>query len=185
MAMSERTTHGDEILFVAALAAILAGLGLLLRTTGLASGLGMLWPFLVLAAGALLLFFSVIRGRSSTVFFAGGFFSAVFGVAWLVATLLGWTFAQAWPLIMVSAGAAWLASGLRRSRRVKAGFLVPASCFVLLGAIFCLFSFDIIDMSLGRFVHVWWPTILILGGIALFAAYGAARKARREPPEDE
>ena len=178
--MSERKQHVDEILFVTALTAILGGLGLLFHTTGLARGLGVLWPLLLIAGGALLLFFSAIRGRSSTSFFAGAFFAAIFGIAWLVSTLLGWSFAQSWPLIMVSAGIAWLVAGFRRSRKAKAGFIVPSSCFILLGSLFCLFSFDIVDMSLGAFVRVWWPSFLILGGIVLFVAYGAARKTDRD-----
>jgi hypothetical protein len=182
MAMSERRQHTDEILFVSALVAILAGLGLLFHTTGLARGLGVLWPLLLIAGGALLLFFSAIKGRSSTSFFAGALFAAIFGIAWLLSTLLGWSFAQSWPLIMISAGAAWLAAGFRRNRRAKAGFVVPSSCFVLLGALFCLFSFDVVDMSLGAFVRVWWPGFLILGGIVLFIAYGAARKTVGEEP---
>jgi len=177
MAMSERRQHTDEILFVSALVAILAGLGLLFHTTGLARGLGVLWPLLLIAAGALLLFFSAIKGRSSTSFFAVALFAAIFGMAWLLSTLLGWSFAQSWPLIMISAGLAWLAAGFRRNRRAKAGFVVPSSCFVLLGALFCLFSFDVVGMSLGAFVRVWWPGFLILGGIVLFVAYGAVSKA--------
>ena len=180
--MSERRQHTDEILFVSALVAILAGLGLLFNTTGLARGLGVLWPLLLIAGGALLLFFSAVKGRSSTSFFAGALFAAIFGVAWLLSTLLGWSFAQSWPLIMISAGIAWLAAGFRRNRRAKAGFVVPSSCFVLLGALFCLFSFDVVDMSLGAFVRVWWPGFLILGGIVLFIAYGAARKTGGEEP---
>ena len=185
MAMSERKQHTDEILFVAALVAILAGLGFLFHTTGLVRGLGVLWPLLLIAGGALLLFFSAIRGRSSTSFFASALFAAIFGIAWLLATLLGWSFAQSWPLIMLSAGIAWLVSGFRRNRKAKAGFVVPSSCFVLLGALFCLFSFDIVDMSLGAFVRVWWPGFLILGGIVLFAAYGAVSKADRKGADGE
>lgn len=180
MAMSERKQHTDEILFVAALVTILAGLGLLFHTTGLARGLGILWPLLLIAGGALFLFFSAIRGRSSTSFFAGALFAAIFGLAWLLATVLGWSFVRSWPLVMVSAGIAWLVSGFRRSRRARAGFVVPSSCFILLGVLFCLFSFDVVDMSLGAFVRIWWPGFLILGGIVLFIAYGAARKTDRE-----
>lgn len=180
MAMSERKQHVDEILFVAALAAILAGLGLLFHTTGLARGLGMLWPLILIAAGVLLLFFSAVKGGSSTPFFAVGFFAAVFGAVWLLSTLLAWSFAQSWPLVMVSAGIAWLVAGFRRNRKAKAGVVVPSFCFILLGGLFCLFSFDIVDMSLGAFVRIWWPSFLILGGIVLFVAYGAARKTGRE-----
>jgi len=180
MTMSERKQHVDELLFVTALAAILGGLGLLFHTTGLARGLGVLWPLLLIAGGALLLFFSAIKGRSSTSFFAGAFFAAIFGIAWLLSTLLGWSFAQSWPLIMVSAGIAWLVAGFRRSRKPQAGFIVPSSCFILLGTLFCLFSFDVVDMSLGAFVRIWWPSFLILGGIVLFVAYGAARRTDRD-----
>jgi hypothetical protein len=178
--MSGRKQHVDEFLFVTALVAILGGLGLLFHTTGLARGLGVLWPLLLIAGGALLLFFSAIKGRSSTSFFAGAFFATIFGLAWLLSTLLGWSFAQSWPLIMISAGIAWLVAGFRRNRRAKAGYIVPSSSFILLGTLFCLFSFDIVDMSLGAFVRVWWPSFLILGGVVLFIAYGAARKTGQD-----
>jgi hypothetical protein len=176
LAMSERKTHGDEYLFVLALAASLVGLGLLLRTTGIARGFRTAWPLAVLAAGGLLLFFSVVRKSRSMVFFAAGIFFAVFGAAFLVASLFGWHFSEAWPLIMVAAGLAWLLSGLRHFRRMKAGYFAPALGFMVLGALFCLFSFDLVGMSFGRFVIVWWPSFLILGGLVLFAVYFITRR---------
>jgi hypothetical protein len=174
--MSERKTHGDEILFVAALAASLVGLGLLLRTTGIGQGFRTAWPIAVLAAGGLLLFFSVVRKSRSMVFFAAGLFFAVFGAAFLVASLLGWHFAESWPLIMIAAGIAWMVSGLRHFRHLKASYFAPSLGFILLGSLFCLFSFDLVGISFGRFVIVWWPSFLIAGGLVLFAVYGASRR---------
>jgi hypothetical protein len=181
--MSSRRTFGDELLFMLALAACLVGLALLLKTTGVAQGFKLLWPLIVIAVGGVLLFISTARGKGGIAVFATGIFFSLFGCCTLIAVLLGYHLRNLWPLIMVSAGAAWLAAGFRQSRHLRVGYCTPALGFMLLGVIFCFFSFDIAPMGFGKFIRAWWPSVLVAGGIILFAAYGLARAGRRRPPE--
>jgi hypothetical protein len=180
-AMSTRKPRLDVILFLSAFAAILAGLALLLRTTGAVHGMRPLWPILLLALGGLFLCLSFVRPRGSSASFATGLFFILVGAVMLLASLAMWHVKEFWPLFMLAAGFALLASGLRHFRGLKAFFFVPASGFIVLGAFFGLFSFSIVKIGLGEFVHTWWPTILIAAGVVLFVAYGMNRGGRLGP----
>lgn len=181
--MSPSRSRNDDLLFIGALAAVLVGIGLLLETTGIAPEAARFWPLLVLAAGGLLLYLAIVRRFSDPFFFAGILFSLV-GLLMIAGAFAGWTFARAWPLLMVAAGLSWLASGLRRFRRAKPQSAVPALIFVFLGSFFGLFSFGLVRVGFRQFMSEWWPTVLIAGGAALFVAYGASgpRRGRKGRP---
>ncbi len=176
--MSQRKTSSDDRLFISAVAAVLVGLALLLRTTGVAESVPILLPFIVTGAGGVLLYLAVVRRFADPFFFTGVMF-CLGGVCMIATALLGARFKQAWPCYMVAAGLAWLATGLRGAGRLRAGFAVPAFGFIFLGSLFVLFSAGVIRMSFGRFFAEWWPSLLILGGLALFAAYGANRPRQK------
>jgi hypothetical protein len=180
--MSSRQSRRDDALVISALMAILLGIGLLLHTTGIAHGLRPLWPLIVLAAGAVLIYVDIMR-RPSTVLLGGGIFFLFAGCIFLAASLAGWRFRMAWPLFMAAVGLDWLIVGLRHYRRLRATFAVPALGFLFLGLFFGLFSFRIVPISLGRFLSEWWPSLFIAGGVILLVVYGASRpRAGRQGP---
>lgn len=176
--MSARKNHRDDILFISALAAMLIGLGFLLRTTGLARSYKALWPISILAAGCLLAYFAHLRGKGGAVLLGGGVFFSFSGVVILVGALSGWRIGHVWPLIMASAGLSILLAGLRYFGRIRPSFGAPAIGFIVLGLAFSLFSFHIVGISFRHFIRVWWPCFFILGGIVLFIAYGANRRGK-------
>ncbi len=159
------------------------GIALLFKTTGLAPGMLRFWPLFVLATGGVLLYLTIVRGFASPFFF-GGLCFCLFGLLRILGYLWGWTFARAWPLLMVAAGISWFAAGLRHRRAIKAGYAVPALGFVALGGLFSVFSFDLVGVSFARFVTMWWPSLFIAGGVALFIAYGVSshRRGHRRRP---
>jgi len=172
--MSSRQSRRDDALVISALMAILVGIGLLLHTTGIAHGLHPLWPLIILAAGAVLIYVDVMR-RASTVLLSGGLFFLFAGGILLAGSLAGWHFRMLWPLLMAVVGLDWLVVGLWRHKRLRAAFAVPAFGFFGLGLFFSLFSFRIIKVSLGHFISEWWPSLLIAGGVVLLLVYGASR----------
>jgi len=167
--MRSSPTHRDDALFLSALVAVLVGTGLLLETTGLMSPGGWAGPLVVMASGGLLLYLAVVQGRSG-LFLGAGTFLCLLGIILL---LRGWNLhlGNSWPLLMTSAGISWLAYGFWTSRRIRLGFLVPSVAIVVLSLFFALFSFHVVTMRLGTFVKMWWPLLLIIGGIALFVAW--------------
>ncbi len=174
--MKQRRSRSEDVLFISALAAVLAGIGLLLNTTEAVPVGDRLWPVLVMAVGGMLGYFALVRGASDYFFF-GGILFVLTGTLSIVSNLVGWTLRQAWPLVMVASGATGLFTGLRHWRRMRPGFMTTSICFLFLGTVFSLFSFKFIDISFRRFVVLWWPSLLIAGGLALFAAYGYGRHA--------
>lgn len=176
--MRSRPTRSDEALFIVALTAVLAGTGLLLGTTKALPFSDYLWPLFVMATGGILLFLAIVRDFSEY-FLGGGCFFGLAGLILLGTRLGGRELGQSWPLLMSAAGLAWFALGFKRRLRIQASFAVPAALFLFLGFFFALFSFDVVGLSLGRFILTWWPTVLIAGGAALFAAYWAKNRKRR------
>jgi hypothetical protein len=175
--MNSRRSHSDDVLFLSAVTAVLLGVALLLRTTDLLAGATSIWPILVMAAGGAFLYLALVRGAAFSFLFAGLLF-VLEGAFILVAILASWPLAKAWPLGMAFAGLAWLVSGIVSRKRLKASFFVPALCFVFLGLVFSAFSFGWAQGGLRSFIAVWWPCLLIVGGISLFVAYGLSRRAR-------
>ncbi len=181
--MKSRRPGSDDVLFISALAAVLIGIGLLLRTTRPLEGGIAAWPILVMAAGGLLLYLALVRKSSIYILF-GGMLFALEGAFFQAMLLAHWRLAQAWPLIMAVAGAAGVAAGIVRKQGRKAPYLVPSIGFLGLGLFFALFSFKWIKASFSEFIASWWPTAFIGGGICLFVAYGLARrKAARAAAE--
>jgi hypothetical protein len=174
--MSASRKNGDEALLITALAVLLVGVGLLLRTTGVARGLAPLWPIIVIAVGCFILWLPSLRGRRHPILAGGGIFFVLFGAVALLSSLIGWRFKQSWPLIMAVAGLSCLIAGFIYFGKAKALFIAPAAGFIFLGLLFCLFSFHLVDVSFRHFVITWWPSLLIAGAIVLLIAYGLSRR---------
>ncbi len=178
--MNNRRKRSDDLLFLSAVAAILLGTAFLLFTTHTFTGASRAWPLLLMGAGGAFLYLCLVRGAAFSFLF-GGLVFTLEGAFILACMLLGWRIARAWPLGMAIAGLAGLASGLAAKRRLQPFFAVPSFGFTALGLGFSVFSFGLVKDNLAGFISVWWPTLLIAGGISLFVAYGLSRRsARRE-----
>jgi hypothetical protein len=175
--MKKRRPRSDDILFISALVAILLGVAFLLYTTHTFVGAPRVWPILIMAVGGLFLYFALVRGASFSFFFAG-LLLALEGSFILASMLLGWKITKSWPLGMALAGLAGLISGLAAKKRLKAFYAVPSIGFAVLGSLFSLFSFGLAKVNFKSFIAVWWPSLLIAGGVSLFVAYGAGTEGR-------
>jgi len=173
--MNKRRPRSDDVLFISALSALLLGVALLLYTTGTFGGTGRPWPFLIMAAGGFLLYLALVREFSFSILFVGIIF-VLEGALVLVSILLEWKLIKAWPLGMALVGFAGVISSLIAKRKMRASFSVPSIGFVFLGLTFSAFSFGFMGVSFKSFIVIWWPTLLIAGGISLFVAYGLSRK---------
>jgi hypothetical protein len=174
--MNKRRSRSDDVLFISALTAILLGVALLLYTTGNFDAALAAWPVLVMAVGGGFLYIALVRG-ASFYFLFGGILFVLEGAFLLVSLLAGWNLAASWPLSMILAGIAGVISGLSAKKRFKAFFAVPSFGFIALGFLFSLFSFGFVQMKFRSFVAIWWPSLLIAGGISLFVAYGISRRS--------
>jgi hypothetical protein len=172
--MNKRRPRSDDVLFISALSALLLGVALLLYTTGTFEGANRAWPFLIMAAGGFLLYLALVREFSFFVLFVGILF-VLEGALILVSLLLDWKLVKVWPLGMALVGLAGFVSSLIAKKRMRVSFAVPSIGFVFLGLVFTAFSFGLVGVSFKGFIVVWWPTLLIIGGISLFVAYGLSR----------
>jgi hypothetical protein len=176
--MRQRHGRSDDVLFISALAAVLIGVALLLVTTHAFMGVIRAWPLLVIAIGGLLIYAAIVR-KSSPAFLFGGITFVLEGSFLLVSALVGMRIGVTWPLAMVVGGVAGIVAGLAAWRRPRPSFIVPSLCFICLGGLFSLFSFGLVRQSFRHFFVEWWPSLLIVGGLILFAAYGLRDRGDR------
>jgi hypothetical protein len=173
----------DDALFLGALVSVLAGIALLLETTGFMPLPDWVGPLVVLAAGGFLFYLAIVRKRSA-IFFGAGLTLGLVGLVFFLGPS-GIPISRSWPLLMTSVGLGWFAFGFWRYGRPRILFIVPSAIFVFLSLFFALFSFGIVAVRLTAFLAIWWPLLIIGGGIALFVAYslrvGKGKGRRRVP----
>jgi len=174
----------DDALFLGALFALLAGVALLMETTGTLHLPHWGLPVVVLAAAGISLWLCVARGRSA-LFLGAGIALALSGVVLLVSAL-GVGLARLWPLIMASVGIGLLAYGVKRFHGLRTAISVPSFVIVFLAFFFALFSFHLVTVRLSVFVSEWWPLLFIIGGISMFLAWSLrSRRGRAKRRLDE
>jgi len=129
------------------------------------------------ASGAFLLYISITLIKKAIWVFLGiAFF--LFGVQLLLldAKILPFTFIETWPLTIIICGLAMIPSGLYNLKRIRTIYLFPAILMILMGTFFLLFSMHIFKSSFRHFIFMWWPIILIFGGIWLIILFVVQQK---------
>lgn len=129
------------------------------------------------ASGAFLLYISITLIKKAIWVFLGiAFF--LFGVQLLLldAKILPFTFIETWPLTIIICGLAMIPSGLYNLKRIRTIYLFPAILMILMGTFFLLFSMHIFKTSFRQFIYMWWPIILIFGGIWLIILFVVQQK---------
>lgn len=72
-----------------------------------------------------------------------------------------------WPLLVITSGLSLFAAGYFAYRKMVLSIIVPSFAFVLMGALFLLFSFGIVNFSFKSFFLQWWPLFLLFAGLLL------------------
>lgn len=159
-----------DVVFCGASILMALGLGSLLLTTGLVARAAMLWPILPGLASSFMLY-SVLRrdGQKKVVFLAALVF--LYSLLMLLIYASPLTLRVMWPLFVVATGVAVLPAGFLRYKRLRPVFFVPGTAFLILGALFSIFSFGFSSLSFRTFVTVWWPGFILAGGLFLFMIY--------------
>jgi hypothetical protein len=150
---------------------VLFGLILTLRTTNSLPSIGALWPVPLILLGLFLLYMAFFKDGPSSYVFMGIFFTQV-GVFFLFvsAFLQGVDLVRYWPFFMTFAGISLLAYGLRKHGRAQLNLVLPAASIVLLSLVFLPFSLGFIRIHFREFVLTWWPSLIVVLGVAFIAA---------------
>ncbi len=163
-----------DAMFIAASLLLAFGLALTLLTSRILHGPSQLWPIPLGLVGALASYFILTRqGKAKFMFFFLYMFLS--STLSLLGIILSVEIRQSWPLYMVLAGISILPAGYVRFHRVLLGYGVPAAAFIVLGGLFCVFSFGFSSMRFGSFLLMWWPGFFLSGGIVLFVLYFMSR----------
>jgi len=159
-----------DIVFWIASVCVAMGMGFLLLTTGLVRNAVMLWPIGPGLASAFMLY-AVLRknGQKKVVFLSLLVF--LYSALMLLVYASPLTLRSMWPMFVVVTGIAVLPAGFLRYKRLRPVFFVPGSAFLILGALFSVFSFGFSSLSFRTFVTIWWPGFIMAGGLFLFVIY--------------
>jgi hypothetical protein len=159
-----------DLVFYGASVCVAMGTGFLLLTTGLVRNAAMLWPILP-GLGSSFMLTSVLRknGQKKVVFLTLLVF--LYSALLLLVYASTLTLRSMWPLFVVATGIAVLPAGYLRYKRLRPVFFVPGTAFLILGALFSIFSFGFSALSFRTFVIIWWPGFIVAGGLFLFMIY--------------
>lgn len=158
------------------------GFAVLLTMAGGGSRVAAVPASLFVIAGAVLAFGAVKLHRSSRYFFVAAFFMQIGVLLLLIASgALDAPISRLWPCLSIFAGLSLIPAGWHRYGKAAARFVVPSLAFVALGAVFLIFSFDLVPFSFKRFFLAWWPLLLVFAGIILtlvsFVAGGSSEES--------
>jgi len=176
-------TRKFDALFISAAVLLALGLGLTLLTTRILESIPPLWSIPLGLAGSLGSYFTLTRHGKAKVlfFFLYMFFFSALSLAGIVFSI---EIRKLWPLYMVLAGISILPAGHLRFHRFLLGYCVPAAAFIVLGSLFCVFSFGFSSMRFGSFLAMWWPGFFLSGGIILFVLYFMSRSVAKSRSKD-
>ncbi len=139
------------------------------------AGVGNVAPFVNVCrilVGALCFYVSLVTYRHAPLFFFGLYLCLAASLYLFVTSgILSVSWTQLWPCGVVLCGICLFLTGLFRHRKVRSAYLFPGVLLVLLGAVFLLFSFDIITISFREFVARSWPFFLMGVGAFLIGLF--------------
>ena len=135
------------------------------------------WPVVGMVCGAVFLYFTLSFTHNSFHFFLG-IFCALSGIFFGLVTsgVIPKTIHEWWPVSVVFASLALLASGFYKAHKLRIAYTFPAITLLLFGIVFLLFSFRIIPCSFKSFVLMFIPFFIIISGVFMVVLFLLQRK---------
>ena len=119
------------------------------------------WPLIMTVSGAVVFYLSLTVFKLPFLFFAG-IFNVLTGTLFLFITSrkLKYGIPELWPASIEIAALCLLFTGFAKEKKIKTAFGVPSLSLAVMGALFLLFSLDIIKTPFSVFISLWWPLFL-------------------------
>ena len=171
-----------KLVLICGLVFVLGGINILIAQFSPLDGYSFLVvPSILLAIGIVIVYFSVL-GKKSLFSLILGFllFSAWLFFLLIFAELIPYSVSEFWPAMSIFIGAMLIPIAFIKYGFLPITFLLSAIVLVVLGGTFLLFSLDIIEMSFSEFASIWWPILIIAGGVALLSLFFYTRKHKKE-----
>lgn len=167
-----KTTVKQNFILGVGLVLVLVGLFMLVRVMSSSARIFTLRPIILLCIGVILIFMALAFTRNSVFVFLG-IDLILCGIMTLLmdSGIIPLKMKELWPTIVIASGLSFLPAGLYKLKRIRITYLFPAIALVVLGILFLLFSLHIIPFSLTKFIAVWWPLVIITGGIVLVVLF--------------
>ncbi len=139
------------------------------------------FPSAIILVGFAILYRSLLGKRHTYFVFIG----LLLVSSWLFFLLfssgiLPYTVVEAWPILIILSALMLIPLGFIRYGFLPISFIVSACVLFVLGALFLLFSLDIIKMSITTFASRWWPMLFVFFGISLIWLFFYTKKHEHE-----
>ncbi|MCL2792982.1 MAG: hypothetical protein FWD87_07805 [Spirochaetaceae bacterium] len=167
---------GREKLLAFGIIFIFLGVVFLLSTTGILTRKELIWPFLTLMLGFLLLYRGFFKSQKE-IYILIGMFLSLTGLSLLLRTafLDRIEIERVWPFFMLFTGISLLPYGLKKKKDSRLKIFVPAFAIIILSLFFLPFSLRLFTMKFLPLAIIWWPVVLIAMGITLIIIFMVKR----------
>lgn len=170
--MKKITVPMLNALLAAGVILILAGLLLISRFS---RGFAQEFPagsVCVMIFGALVFYVAMTLIHWAVFFFSGLllFFLGLF-MTFVFSNVLPFSPEHLWPIGVLLCGVCLMLTCVFKHRKLRGVYIFPSVLILILGAVFLLFSLDIIKVSLSVFMAKWGPLVLILAGAGLVGVF--------------
>lgn len=157
-----------EKLLVSGSIFILAGIILLLLTTGAVTGREIVWPIFIILPGLYLLYKAFFKNKSELNILIGMFLFLCGIYILLAKTILhAQEIRMIWPVFMLFSGISLIPYGLRKRKGARMRVFVPAAAIISLSIFFIPFSLRLYTVKFLTFATIWWPFLFIIMGLVL------------------
>ena len=167
-----------NLVFFTGLFLMVLGISFLLGVLEEASRISVFVAFFLVVAGAVCAMFAIkLNKQPSYLFFASLFMMTGLFLFLSALGIITMPIPRSWPLLSVFSGLALLPMGWRRYGVLRKRYIVSSCAFVILGCVLLIFSLQVVPFSFRRFIHDWWPMILLFGGLTLVLISLGSRKS--------
>lgn len=161
-----------EKLLISGAIFILVGTVLLLLSTGILTGKKLIIPVFMIFLGFYLLYIGFFKHKKEIRILPGMFFTliGIYGILLASNVLETGELRKIWPIFMLIAGVSLVPYGFKTKKEGRIKIFIPSAAIVILSLVFLMFSLKLFT-GFNSFVVVWWPSLLVIMGIALVTAY--------------
>ncbi|MCR4736081.1 MAG: hypothetical protein K5829_13875 [Treponema sp.] len=143
-------------------------------------------PFIQILLGLFGLVFTLVYTKKSyQLFIELTLISWGLLVFFVIKRIIPYTMLQCWPLIGVLSGLWLFVSGMYHCKRIRFGYFIPALTLFLLGAVFMLFSFEIISISFQTTALICGPLFMLAVACFIICLYFAQKRNKKLILDDD
>lgn len=127
--------------------------------------------FILIVLSAGIIYLSILTKKSLLLYLGLNLFVYSICVSIIKCHDFDVTILKVWPIMMISFGLTLIPCEYLKLKKIKTIYIVPAIVLSVIGIVFMLFSFQVIQIPLAKFFSIFWPVLMIVAGLILIVYY--------------